>query len=63
MPCIIQKFGGACFADTKRLFAVARKIVSGDQLPVVVVSAQQGMTYPDSTELRGGGHPRSVKAA
>jgi len=44
MSCVIQKFGGACFADTQRLLTVARKIVSCAQLPVVVVSAQQGMT-------------------
>jgi len=45
MQCVIQKFGGACFADIERLFAVARKLVSCGQQPVVaVVSAQQGVT-------------------
>jgi len=44
MPYVIQKFGGACFADTQRLWTVARTIVSGALLPVVVVSAQQGVT-------------------
>src|SRR5438093_6677840 len=29
MPYVIQKFGGACFADTQRLWTVARTIVSG----------------------------------
>jgi aspartate kinase len=45
MQCVIQKFGGACFADIERLSAVARKLVSYGQQPVVaVVSAQQGVT-------------------
>jgi aspartate kinase len=45
MQCVIQKFGGACFADTERLFAVAQKLISrGQQLVVAVVSARQGVT-------------------
>ena len=45
MPCVIQKFGGACFADTERLFAVARQLLScGPQPVVAVVSAPQGVT-------------------
>jgi aspartate kinase len=45
MPCVIQKFGGACFADTERLFAVARKLMAcGPQPVVAVVSAQQSVT-------------------
>jgi aspartate kinase len=45
MPCVIQKFGGACFADTERLCAVARQLLSCGPAPVVaVVSAPQGVT-------------------
>src|SRR5437588_770172 len=45
MPCVIQKFGGACFADTERLFAVARQLLScGPQPVVAVLSAPQGVT-------------------
>ena len=56
MPCVIQKFGGACFADTERLFAVARKLLScGPQPVVAVVSAPQGVTDHLTRQMRAVG--------
>ncbi len=61
MPCVIQKFGGACFADTERLFAVARKLLAcGPQPVVAVVSAPQGVTDQLTRQMRAvGGTPAS----
>ena len=61
MPCVIQKFGGACFADTVRLCAVARRLLAGGPHPVVaVVSAPQGVTDHLIRQMRAvGGTPVS----
>ena len=45
MSCIVRKYGGACFADRDGLLRVARQVLAGGELPVViVVSARQGVT-------------------
>jgi aspartate kinase len=43
--CIVRKYGGACFADRDGLLRVARQVLTGGELPaVIVVSAHQGVT-------------------
>jgi len=61
MPCVIQKFGGACLADTERLCAVARKLMAWGPPPVVaVVSAQRGVTDQLIRQMHAvGGTPAS----
>jgi aspartate kinase len=61
LPCVIQKFGGACFADTERLCAVARQLLAcGPQPVVAVVSAPQGVTDHLTRQMRAvGGTPAS----
>jgi aspartate kinase len=53
MSCIVRKYGGACFADRERLLRVARQVLAGGILPVViVVSARQGVTDQLSGEAQ-----------
>jgi aspartate kinase len=45
MPCIVRKYGGACFTDRDDLLRVARQVLAAAELPaVIVVSARQGVT-------------------
>jgi aspartate kinase len=58
MRYVIQKFGGACFADLERLALVARKLAEGGERPVVVVvSARQGVTDQLGAQLSSLGMP------
>ena len=44
-PCVVRKYGGACFSTHERLVRVARQLSVRGELPaVVVVSARQGVT-------------------
>jgi aspartate kinase len=57
----MQKFGGACLADTEHLCAVARKLLAyGPQPVVAVVSASPGGTDHLTRQMRAvGGTPAS----
>jgi aspartate kinase len=64
MQCIVQKFGGACFADRERLMRVARRLAAGGDLAtVVVVSAQQGVTDQLCSQMKSLGRPKGSPAS
>ena len=57
MSFIVRKFGGACFANRECLLRVARQVLAGDDLPVVIVVSEEDGT---TSIARGGGLKREM---